>query len=147
MSSKASQELINIFVCYSIVWCNIWRRWGGCIFQLQIVGILGLHFCLCFTNSSVCLFQIMGSIDRTFDWHGWLPIHWNSRMEKKETAILLKSTSKKIILFHKLLYIYTSSKLQNRETQLDLYLCCSITQIQNYFYTYLNHNFRLNVCP
>ena len=55
---------------------------------------------------------------------------------EKRNSNPLKSTSENFTLFHKLLYIYTSSKLQNRETQSDLYLCCSITQIQKYFYTY-----------
>jgi len=52
------------------------------------VGISWIYLCLRSSDPSLRFFQIMGSIDCTWMWHGWLFVHRTSGMEKKQTAII-----------------------------------------------------------
>ena len=83
---------------FSFVRCSIRERWRGSLFQLPFVGISWIYLCLRSSNPSLCFFKIMGSIDCTWMWYGWLFVHWTSGMEKKQTAIIWirKKKEKKI---------------------------------------------------
>ena len=81
---------------FSFVWCSIREWWRGSLFQLPFVGISWIHLCLRSSNPSLCFFKIMGSIDCTWMWYGWLFVHWTSGMEKKQTAIIWMRKKKKI---------------------------------------------------
>ena len=73
---------------FSFVRCSIRERWRSSLFQLPFVGISWIYLCLRSSDPSLCFFQIMGSIDCTWMWYGWLFVHWTSGMEKKQTAII-----------------------------------------------------------
>ena len=83
---------------FSFVRCSIRERWRGSLFQLPFVGISWIYLCLRSSDPSLCFFQIMGSIDCTWMWYGWLFVHWTSGMEKKQTTIIWmrKKKEKKI---------------------------------------------------
>ena len=125
---------------FSFVRCSIRERWRGSLFQLPFVGISWIYLCLRSSDPSLCFFQIMGSIDCTWMWYGWLFVHWTSGMEKKQTAIIWmrkkkekkSEKSEKNVPFLPIAILFTCySCSEKNETQniiyIQTYLYCSIT--------------------